>query len=140
MHVRRLGDDVGYRPTVTKANLKHMVARRNAELRDGLCIALPVSFVQPFCDREASVTLRITELLGPFGRGERIEDDHRSFPLSKGSHTPSSHARPGPHDTKILCARAEITAFDPGCVKIASMIRFSSDLAGGLDGAFCRWR
>jgi len=29
---------------------------------------------------------------------------------------------------------------DPGCVKTASMIRFSSDLAGGLDGAFCGWR
>jgi hypothetical protein len=34
----------------------------------------------------------------------------------------------------------ETDAFDPGCVKTASMIRFSSDLAGGLDGAFCGWR
>jgi hypothetical protein len=29
---------------------------------------------------------------------------------------------------------------DSGCVKTASMIRFSSDLAGGFDGAFCGWR
>jgi tetratricopeptide (TPR) repeat protein len=29
---------------------------------------------------------------------------------------------------------------DPGCVKTPSMIRFSCEFAGELDGAFCRWR
>jgi hypothetical protein len=33
-----------------------------------------------------------------------------------------------------------MSASGPCCVKTASMIRFSSDLTGGLDGAFCRWR
>jgi hypothetical protein len=33
-----------------------------------------------------------------------------------------------------------MSAFGPGCVKTPSVIRFSFALAGGLDGAFCRWQ
>src|SRR5262249_3297593 len=33
-----------------------------------------------------------------------------------------------------------MSAPGPGCVKTPSMIGFSCDLAGGFDGALCRWR
>ena len=62
-----------------------------------------------------------------------------------GRQWPKCEVTTDPNMSPVLGRRTydghhELDLNDPGCVKTASMIRFSCDLAGGLDGAFCRWR
>ena len=53
---------------------------------------------------------------------------------------PPTALEPSPISEEKNKVFRSMSAIDPGCVKTPSMIRFSSDLAGGLDGALCRWR